>query len=181
MNEHEKFAEELIERGLARAGEVEPLAGLEERLLGKLEAEPERRMKWWWMAAPVAAVLLLVALIYWPPAPVKPVDVVKGPAQPQVDTVTPPKVAAETPRESRKPPRRGINRAPAMEAEASPRQEVFPSPAGLSDEERVLIALVRRQPSVAAEVAQKQAERVQRLEIEPLKIEPVVPETNGIQ
>jgi hypothetical protein len=44
------------------------------------------------------------------------------------------------------------------------------------------VALARRKPEIAAEVAQKQAARVQNLEIAPIKIEPLVaPETNGIE
>jgi len=185
MNEHEKFAEELIERGLKRAGEVEPLAGLEERLLGKLEAEPEHRMKWWWMAAPVAAVLLLVALIYWRPAPAKPVEVVKAPSAPAVvSEAVPATQAAAVPQPgSPKAPRRGSRRVPATEAApVAPKLAVFPANAPLSEQERFLVTLARRQPEVAAQVAQKQAAPVLWLEIEPIKIQPLVaPETNGIE
>jgi hypothetical protein len=184
MNEHEKFAEELIERGLERAGEVEPLAGLEERLLGKLSKERERRVRWWWMGAPVAAMLLIVALIYWRPQPGKPAIKVEQ-RPPKVETPAPtaaPPLIATTPQTQKSAARGQRLSEPVVATGTSPRQEVFPAPAALSDEERVLVALARRKPEIAAEVAQKQAARVQNLEIAPIKIEPLVaPETNGIE
>lgn len=185
MNEHEKFAAELIERELARAGEVEPLAGLEERLLGKLEAERAPRRRWWWMAAPVAAALLFVALIYWRPTPQTPVVQVKD-TPPTAESPAPspvrPQTTASVATPVRPPRVTPLRTQPPVVAIAS-KQEVFPSPAALSAEEKVLVAFARRRPKEAEELAEQQTKPVERVTIAAIKIEPLVreEETNGIE
>lgn len=186
MNEHERFAEELIERGLQRAGEVEPLGGLEERLLGKLEAGKQRSVRWWWMAAPVAAAVLIVALIYWRPQPAKPLAQAEKPPV-KLEAQAPISPAAQTSagqgtRKARNPmAMRRVEQLAA--AQPSPRLDVFPAPAPLSAEEKFLVALAQRQPGTASEIARDQAKPVKELAIAAIRVEPLAPEvqTNGIE
>ena len=151
--------------------EIEPRAGLEQRILANLRAQPERR-PWWrwmmlWVPAAVAALLIAlavgsrmssrpqsarptVAIEHQPtlPAPMKqpvpPASAVAAQRKPARDVARPQKMVAAT--------------RPAL-----PRQDVFPSPVPLTPEETMLLTLLRRNPSQAVMVAREQAMEWERI------------------
>jgi hypothetical protein len=126
--------------------------------------------------------MLFAALIYWRPAlPNGPVVRVENATQPA--RALPSSEAAAKAKPPATASRGSQLRTPGtMAAQAAPKQEVFPAPAPLSDEERVLVALARRRPRVAEQVAEQQKRPVEKLSIAAIRIEPLVPEeTNGIE
>src|SRR3954465_14849748 len=58
--ERDKQLDKLLDGALANYGTAEPLRGLEERVLGRLEGERSRRPWWMWAAVTVAAMAVLV-------------------------------------------------------------------------------------------------------------------------
>src|SRR3954462_5807650 len=72
-DERDKQLEKLLDSALANYGVAEPLRGLEERVLGRLEGERSRRPWWMWAAVAVGAMAVLVmALLMRQPEQRKP-------------------------------------------------------------------------------------------------------------
>jgi hypothetical protein len=144
MNERE--LEKLIDEALANYV-PDPRSGIAERVLARAD---HRGHKVVLAGALAAAVLLMVMLM--PKRPHAP-----APIQVAVDV---PKHAPSVDR----PPQ--LHRARLVRRTASPpKREIFPTPAPLSDEARLLVALVRKSP--------EQAERLLTFE-EPEPIKPLV-------
>ena len=136
--------DQLLDGALARYGDVEPLAGLEERVLGRLsQPEPQRRNWWVWVAAS-AALATLVLVILWSTRP-------RAAAPPLVKHAAPAPVShppehslvATTPQAV--PPRHVRPRtAPVQVAKSNePRLATFPAPSEPTEQERLLLRYAR--------------------------------------
>ena len=144
------FIDDLVEQSLDRRREIEPLRGLEERLLARLRSP---RQVWWagwaWRLASALAALAVIAAVVGhrtrPPAR-RPVA--------QVSTPAPLAVPARLPRATpakplRAAPRRANHARPAsMTAQSSePRPNTFPTPTPLTEQERLLLRFVQAAPA----------------------------------
>jgi len=144
-NENESRLELMLDAALAEYGAVEPLSGLEERVLSRLRSEQERARPWWMWAAVAAAAILVAALLLTqrrtervvaPPVVRQAPAPVAQPAVPEQ-----PKVAGERPVTRRTP-----KAALAMAANELPRRDVFPSPMPATEQERLLARYMRVTP-----------------------------------
>jgi hypothetical protein len=214
--ERDRFAEELLEAGLARYRRAEPHEGLEGRLLARLEESQHSRvrlvmsqgavsaflLRWAWRRFRTGAVaaVLCVALV----GVVATLLRIAGRHRPAATRSGTPNYAAElTPFGTSKPrPGRGSTRverpAPPRPALLSqrvarpksqselrprslpqwteePRQEQFPAPAPLSQQERLLLSYVRGTPSpepLSFHDPEQLKRDLQPKPLEPLKMEP---------
>ncbi len=161
-DDRERQAEQWLDAALSHYSDVQPRPGLEQRILASLEARrrPLRWSRWLWI--PAAAVLIVSAALLWnlhrSALPV--VVVSKAPPQrteaaglnPRIIRTVPPAVHLR-----RVAPRR---MQAAVRRPEPPKQEVFPSPEPLSEQERLALGLVRNAPEEALGLAQAQeAER----------------------
>jgi len=179
MNREQR--ERLVDGALARAlgqEKIDPRDGFEQRLLANLAAQPEPRPWWRWrwiptLAAATVLAIAIVVLVTRTPAP-QVIETKEGTAAailsnsaagaPHIAPVKPPVP----------PPalRRDVwvrrHHAPAVVAAKGaplPKQDVFPAPLPLTEQERLLLALVRHQPAQArmmAEDQQAERDRVQK-------------------
>ena len=181
-NDKEKRLDEILDAALAEYGNAEPLHGLEDRVLARLQAEPARRPWWVWgaVAAGAAAVAIAAALMMRPAEP-KPAPVTATQQPPSV--VTPkqetPAIAAQqaqhheaAPTQRHAPPVTTARVRPQPPAGGQPpivlqvmqtklpRRDVFPTPTAPSMDEILLARHVHLTPS---DVVLAEAER------EPLK------------
>lgn len=153
---HEKdrnrFLDELLDAALTRHRSAEARSGLEERVLARLrtKARPTTGVTWRWLPVLVtaAALVLAVGAFY----------AVRRSAPPEVTPTTAarpveePRVAAPAIREERaraiRPTRPAVPRPKQLQlvqvatVVASPRRPQFPSPAPLSEQERLLLRYV---------------------------------------
>ena len=161
-DDRDRMLNRLIDSALA-GQHVEPREGLEQRILANLRAQPALRpwWRWMWVPAVVAAALLLIAglrVIRTSEPRSKPVIVEKAP--PAVTTPQAPVMVAGRPA-----PHPAPRRVVATAATPSlPRQQTFPSPAPLSEEETMLLALLRRNRAEAVLVAQTQESERERIQ-----------------
>ncbi len=178
MEDKNKFIDELLDASLRHYTSDEPRAGLESRILASVRAANRagrRRVVWMWATGASAAVLMIagvtVYISHYQPAPVrapapvaatKPVPV----PHPQIN------VAAQT--ETAKPEtamrqtltqgHAATERTPQRWAMAR-RPEQFPTPAPLSEQEKLLLAYVASAPK-----SELSTPVVHDPEIEPLQI-----------
>lgn len=186
--ERERMVDRVLNEALAPQ-EIELRAGLEQRILANLRAQPEPRTWWRWMKtwvpAAVAAVLIALAVglrmtDFRPP--VKPPVVVER--QPSI-APAPKIVPAPATQVSRAHvrPRHGSPATLVIAASATPpeplRQDVFPSPEPLSEQERLFYQFVRQSPREAVQVAQMQA--VERIRSQQFMETGSAPETAPVQ
>ncbi len=163
--------DEVIDRALAGYSAAAPLEGLEERVLARARrAGRPRRWPWVYglgfaLAAAAAAVIVVIA---WWPAPVAPPK--PRPAESARNLVVNPPVAGGGVRRVAQRKSR-VRRA----ARPLPKQEVFPAPAPMTEEERTLAAWVRRAPNEARGIFADLDKRsrdpvaIQAIEIAPLE------------
>src|SRR5450432_631494 len=123
--------DELIDRALAAYSTQEPLAGIEQRVIGRIGGVRARRVARWWMTGAVAAMAMFVIAVH---TPVKPV-VHNRPPQVREAAVIPERPAA--------PLARRVHRASARKARP------FPSPLPLTEDERAMLAFVEAAPEQA--------------------------------
>ena len=155
--------DDLLDRGLREYSQAEPRAGLEDRILANLRTQPEPR-RWWRIWVPVlaaAAVLAIVAALLLRPSRPQPAVATHSPSQPRPAATLPPQPAATAkaaPRHAAHMPRVvAVKREPAP----LPRQQTFPAPTPLTEQERLVLALLRHAPDEAIQVAQAQeAQRI---------------------
>jgi hypothetical protein len=163
--ERDQFADQLLNRTLGRYSAAEPAPGLEERLLAKLaSAAPKPKpvvQRWAWMAAAAAMLLATVAVTtLWHRPDAKPVSQLPGtsaaPATLNQESAPTPRIAAVAVDSSIPPHRPAV----AMRV-AAPHLEQFPTPAPLSEQDRLLVSYVNRtpQPELLATNARLAAER----------------------
>lgn len=147
-----------LDAALASYADVEPRAGLEQRVLARLE-RGERSRGWFTWALAIPALAALIIAVWW----ARPTEV---PAPPPVIAARIPFVKRETPVV---PTVTRHRRRPA--AGELPKLAVFPSPSPLSEQERLLLAYVNRvgTQSVATATARNADEiKIPELEIKPL-------------
>jgi hypothetical protein len=184
----DEFAERWIDSALDRYTDAEPRLGFETRLLASIEAEREKRPRWhamWMWAASGAAVAVLIAVIALNVShrqnPANTPNVAKAnrsagasgqstTAERGEATVLPKGQSPHTSnhsgaqqvatyRPARRPTVRPTNQPNLAVASTQPRQAQFPTPAPLSEQERLLLAYVRATPKEEIEnvIAEKQA------------------------
>ena len=155
MEDKNGFIDELLDASLRRYASDEPRAGLENRILANVRAADHaarRRSVWVWAIAASAAALVIVAvesyISYYQPVPVRapaPVATTNpGPIPtPQIN------VASQT--ETAKPgaaakrtlaQRHGVTERNQQDLALARRPEQFPTPAPLSEQEKLLLAYV---------------------------------------
>ncbi|MEN6536924.1 MAG: hypothetical protein ABFD89_24940 [Bryobacteraceae bacterium] len=175
-NDDRDELDELIDSALARYSSAEPLDGLEDRVLRRVQgAQRARHSPWRYRLAyaiPVFAVVLIAGVALWMGWDEQPrardvarnvaVPAPSGAAQgPRASPTLP--VREARPRHATTKPRRTVP------AKSLPKEECFPSPAPLTAEERALVAWVSRAPTEAAQAFGD----MQKRSIEPIKIEPI--------
>jgi len=180
--EHERMVDRVLNEALAPQ-EIEPRAGLEQRILANLRAQPEPR-PWWrwpWVPAVVAVVIALAVGLRMTDLtpPVKPPVVVER--QPSIAPA--PKIAPAPAVRAHVRPRLGSPATLVIAASVTPpeppRQDVFPSPEPLSEQERLFYQFVRQSPREAVQVAQMQA--VERIRSQQFMETGGAPETAPVQ
>lgn len=164
----ERIVDSMLDRALGPQP-VEPRAGFEERLLANLASQPQRHPWWQWMWVPALAAATLLAVVIGmkvlhrePAVPQVVQKTVETPKQQKV-AVAPPVAPAAAPSSPRRNGLARGNTAQTMVIARTtplPKQDVFPSPVPLTEQERLLLALMRRTPNEAKLVAiEQQAER----------------------
>ena len=136
--------DQLLDGALARYGDVEPLAGLEERVLGRLEQPETKRRPWWVWVAASAALAALVLVVLWStrPRPAAPPLVKHDAPRPAIHPPERPLVAT-TPKPV--PPRHVRPRTVPVQTATSnePRLATFPAPSAPTEQERLLLRYAR--------------------------------------
>jgi hypothetical protein len=155
-----------LDSALAGYSDVEPLAGLEERVLYRVQAaEARRRSVLVWAFAFVAAAALVVPVIVMrAPRHSEPKNHIVGQL-----AVKRPAPAVEKPRLA---PKRLAKSRPSRQR-LLPKQEQFPAPRPISAEERALLALVREHPAKAQEVFVALQKSGEPIEIPAIQIPPL--------
>jgi hypothetical protein len=164
-----------LDAALAQYAAVEPRAGLEQRVLARLQSESARLPKhsWWqWSAAGIAVLLALTLALAWisnrlektvgqrhPLAPI-------GIAQPSATQVA---VDGETEpiRQRHKTTPHQVHR-PVVVAD-EPKLDQFPSPRPLSEQEKLALEYVERFPEEASLMAQAETNFVRQQEKEEMQ------------
>jgi hypothetical protein len=175
-NDNRDELDNLIDGALSEYSSVEPMEGLEDRVLRRVHAAgTARRSPWLWgvgVAIPAAAALLLLWVVWRPqpcstnPAPK--LAVVKTPPAP----LKPPQVSPAPVGRVMKPKRRPVTRP-------LPKEEFFPSPSPLTGEERALVAWVQRAPLEAQQAFADLRKRSEEpVVIEPIRIPPLQSDGN---
>jgi len=171
-----------LDAALAKYGAAEPRAGLEERVLARLQREPlpaGEHLWWrWGLAGALAAVMIAAAIfatrsermtnrvITNPPSIAK-----TGPLPPTTAPLTPTKKSAR--RDTDRTGTLAVNhkitrRRPHSQetAAANTKLDQFPSPHPLTEQEKLALEYVREFPEEAALIARAQADFAQREELE---------------
>ncbi len=176
--------EKLLQAGLQSYGKAEPLSGLEERVLRRVQEEhPPRRWVWVRWATASACACVLVAVVGYKsitPIPHKPVE----PAQSGIAKVEqgskPSELVSTSTSDEPIPPavhRRETKTVEAKQnkaAAALPKLDVFPIPHSLTPEERAMLQFVNQDPKAAKEVlAQIGAGSPEQIQIAQIQIEPL--------
>ncbi len=161
-DDRERQAEQWLDAALSHYSDVQPRPGLEQRILASLEARQRQTLRWFrWVWIPAAAVLIISAALVWNVRRSQPVVVVsKAPPQKTEAAGLNPRIIRTIP--SAVPMRRVTPRRmqAAVTRPEPPKQEVFPSPEPLSEQERLALSFVRNAPEEALGLARAQeAER----------------------
>jgi len=168
-----QFVDELLDAGLARYSNVAPRPGLEGRILADVRAEPGRRswFVWagWLASGAVAAAIILGVLalmrLRTPPPPTVPVVARGGVQIGLVPTPRPMARQLAAPETWHGRPGRVHGRDARATA---PRQAAFPSPAPLSEQEKLLLACLKLPPETQESIFKKGPDVSEELEIKPL-------------
>jgi len=175
MTNHDQF-DELLDHALSEYREAEPLTGLDDRVLQRLQSQPvERRHAWWmWGAIATCAALLLIGVWIGVENPTPPKEGGVGHrASPPVSSPESKEFVRVTKRPTR--PKEGRMGHPALVARTETvtsnvtATSRFPTPAPLTAEEHALLAMFRANPDAAP----KPGENSDDTTIAPLEIEPL--------
>ena len=184
--DNNRFVDELLDAALTRHRSADPRPGLEGRVLAHLRAEPRPApwFRWGWLPAlaSVAALMLAVGAFYAarrgvPPERVSP-RVARTAEQPPVAAPSAPAELSVPPRQPRPAEPRLEQPQPVQVAvvAASPRRPQFPTPAPLSEQEKLLLRYVAEAPKQALLVAQANSRPLEDLRLEELRIPALVME-----
>jgi hypothetical protein len=151
--------EELLDHALADYSNVEPRTGLETRILARLatanaEAPRTTWLRWWPALSLAAAALVVLAIFLASPKTVNKIEVKQTPpALPNSTTLSP----ANSQQLATLQPKKGNHRHPATQRASNAvatvsqppqltaiKQDVFPAPSPLTDQEKLLFAYLRR-------------------------------------
>lgn len=179
--------DELIDTGLAGYTDAEPLTGLEERILRRVEAAPSTPHWPWYRSArwvvALASVLVVIGIaIRWRPAPaVAPAaDKTQASVRRRPESVAPPQTVEKL--QTVRPPLPTIARVrPKVSAKlALPKEDRFPSDSPLTSEERALLMWSTRAPEQMRELraSLEEGRNGQPVSIEPIRIEPLPSDGN---
>jgi len=154
--------ERILDAGIAGYGVTEPLAGMEGRILARVAERPRRRMSGWWLAmagglAGMAVVVLTAT--HKSEGQLAPVQ--------KVAEVRPVTMAVTA-----MPARDGRRHVPRR-VKGLAKLRTFPTPTPLTQEERLLVAMVRQDPDRTAEAFESLRKRSEPIEIAPLMIAPL--------
>ncbi len=180
----------LIDDALASYSRVEPRPGFEARVLAHVHGAPKRVLWPWAIAIPAALAIALVAGIGLRQSLPPPTVAMAKPPQAQLTVLAsvPSRLPLADARGSEEPilrrDREGAvvsnyvgqdTRRPAPRPpRALPKLDRFPTPAPLTDQERVLLALAARSPELVREMfAEPQTPQVEPIRIEEIRIEPL--------
>jgi hypothetical protein len=193
--ERERAADQWLEEVIGYLRDAGPRAGLETRVLAGLRAHVEQRRRRWTLVAATSAAAVLVAglVASWPRSKPEPAPNVVQKALPaRIDDPAPVIVVADRP-QGRNGPRAGARR---ILAAASPvprsgkltvgevKQEIFPSPAPLTEQGRLLQAYLRQTPPrelalIAARQGSLSSLEIKDLNIAPIEIADLTPKTDA--
>ncbi len=186
---HDEHLDNILDEALSEYREAEPLAGLEDRVLHRLQLQPHERPVAWWKWAAIAACAVVLAFAVWltsrPHAPTaQPGTEARNLAVPAETkpTAQTPRSAPPLPRELPKESGRNTgNRVLPSTTSQSPIAAVnnrgsdsAPSPAPLTGEERQLLALAQTHPDALRAISQED----RPIAIAPLNIQPLPSEAN---
>jgi hypothetical protein len=170
---HHQQADCEFDDALAKYARVEPRAGLEERILANLRAEPARVPNpagWRWSVAIVLAAVVVAALVVgWRPGKSSRPLLVKRPSTSAPGPNDPrPKVAANDGAKQlhavQVSKRAATHRSPrpTVAATVNPKLDQFPSPQPLSEQEQILASYVAQFHEQAVLIARVANEELQR-------------------
>ncbi len=167
--EQEQKLDQWLDAALRQYGDVEPRAGLEGRVLARLRAEQEKpapswRTGWVLLAATTAAVLAFGAYFIGRPSgkSTVPAPIAKVMNPPVAVERSVPRARIAAPVGAGRPHDRRRDAGAAI----PPKREQFPSPAPLSEQEKLLARYVSEYPREAALEARAQTELLKREETE---------------
>jgi hypothetical protein len=183
--------DQVLDNALAEYREVEPLAGLEDRVLQRLRLQTESRLNLWWRWSAFAAAAMALVIAAWiglsnhmrqdvgAPSVVQKQTPI-GPQQPTANQLA----ANQQPVSKRAPVAKTASQSATVPASAQlasskpvPMPERFPSPAPLKPGERILLALATTHPEILMGKTGDDKEIV----IAPINIKPLMDETGGSQ
>ena len=142
----DQHLDEMLDSLLASYSTAEPRPGMETRILASVrERQKFRRLGFTWLwasAGTAAAVLIVIALLFNHSTTLPKPPVTAGTiSAPHIDSTTAPSnVTMHAPRKTPAPP------VQERAVEADVRQEVFPTPVPMSDQERLLLQYLRATP-----------------------------------
>ncbi|HKS74708.1 MAG TPA: hypothetical protein VJQ82_16005 [Terriglobales bacterium] len=136
-----------LDEALGDYADVEPRAGLENRMLARLASEKRRTVRWWGFALSMAVLAIVVFLWLRPQLESVPAPEVRWTAE------LPPPLPIERTISERQhvPPEHSRHAAHA-------KRERFPSPSPLTEQEKLLARFVQQFPQRAALIARAQTE-----------------------
>lgn len=164
-----------LDAALSKFAAVEPRAGLEDRILANLRIEQERptERSWWrWpvVGALAAAVIVVVLSLAWSSGKPQNIAAHLSPSKQTNDHAATTQVANNGGISRIRPHERtSAKRASPLavrphvtEVIAAPRLARFPSPQPLSEQEKILVRYVTKDPEHAALIAQARTEELRR-------------------
>jgi hypothetical protein len=169
VNLREERVDQWLDRALRRYGDVEPRAGLEQRIftnVARAESERDIGTRWQWAFA-LTALTGVIAFAIWMGSGAT--HHARGPVASltlnQMIAKSSQVRPARAPRRGpRKNPRQISRAARPNRAEREPRLAQFPSPRPLTEQEQMLRRYVTELPQEAVLVAQAQAERQKEID-----------------
>ena len=168
----EQFVDELLDASLQRYRSEDPRAGLENRILANVRAADHltrRRGAWVWAFGAATGAVMLFAVVTFlshrKPVPIPVPQTASRPTQPM--TSPRPESAARKPAQDAA---RLLVRHLPHSSVAPPRPAQFPTPAPLSEQERLLLAYVASTPKSELITPVVRDPKIDPLEIPELKI-----------
>jgi len=163
LDQADNEVDRMLDAALAHYTAVEPRAGLEDRILANLRAQPhpvDHSWLRWGLAAAVAAIMVVSVALAWRSKPTPAIVVQEATATLQNPHESPPvaKVAHDASRQAPEPHRIAKRAAaPVLGAAVGPKLDVFPSPQPLSKQEEILASYVAHFGDEAVIVARVRA------------------------